>query len=93
MHFADHLVRDGVSGGEAAARALLAAVFEQLRYEPDFRYDEKIVVRVYANLRGFNSTYFGLGITGGGDAVTDFVTGFNKYNECCDFIDAGEGGR
>lgn len=64
-------------------------VFGLISAQKNFRYDERIVVKVYANLRGLGHTYVNQGILGRLEDLADFVTGFNKVNEGTDFIDAG----
>lgn len=51
---------------------------------PDFNYDHKIVIKVYANMRGLSKLYTQYGLD-----VSEFILGFNKSNPLCDFIDAG----
>lgn len=55
----------------------------------DFQYDEKIVVKVYASVKGMAKTYVDHGIIEQADDFAEFVTGFNKINPLCDYIDAG----
>jgi hypothetical protein len=78
-----------MSGGDEAAKLLRRAVFEYLRYDKDFKHDNKIVIRVYANLRGLSKTYVDMGILPNTNSFADFVVGFNKAHPLCDFVDAG----
>ena len=78
-----------MSGGDQAAKLLKQAVIDYLRYDEDFKYDHKIVIRVYANLRGLSKTYVDKGILPNTAAFHEFVLGFNKAHPLCDFIDAG----
>jgi hypothetical protein len=90
MQFLDELVKKGIPGGDEAAKLLRKAVFEYLRYnDADFKLDHKIVIRIYANLRGLSHTYAEKGILKNSSTFTDFVLGFNKAHPLCDFIDAG----
>ena len=87
--FLNELVKRGSSGGDEAAKLLRRAVFEYLRYDEDFKHDYKIVIRVYANIRGLSKTYADKGILPSPVAFQEFVLGFNKAHPLCDFIDAG----
>ena len=85
----DELVRQGVSGGEEAAKLLRRAVFDYLRYDEGFKHDRKIVIRVHANVRGLSKTYAEKSILSNTAAFSDFMLGFNKAHPLCDFIDTG----
>ena len=65
------------------------AVFEYLRYDQDYKRDHKILVRIYANMRGLSKTYAEKGILPNSIAFSDFVLGFNRAHPLCDFVDAG----
>lgn len=78
-----------MTGGDEAAKLLRRAVFEYLRYDKDFKHDNKIVIRVYANLRGLSKAYVDNGILPNTDFFAQFVVGFNKAHPLCDFVDAG----
>ncbi|KAK5957286.1 hypothetical protein OHC33_001658 [Knufia fluminis] len=89
IKFQNELVKGGVSGGDEAAKLLRQAVFDYLRYDENFKHDHKIVIRVYASLRGLSKTYAEKGILPNTAAFSEFVLGFNKAHPLCDFIDAG----
>lgn len=89
MNFLNELVKQGMTGGDEAAKLLRRAVFDYLRYDEDFKHDHKIVIRVYANLRGLSKTYADKGLLLNATAFADFVSGFNKAHALCDFVDAG----
>ncbi|EXJ70670.1 uncharacterized protein A1O5_05660 [Cladophialophora psammophila CBS 110553] len=89
MYFLNELVRKGMAGGDEAAKLLRRAVFEYLRYDNDIKHDDKIVIRVYANLRGLSKLYSDMSILHTITAFSQFVLGFNKAHPLCDFIDAG----
>ena len=78
-----------MAGGDDAAKRLQQAVLEYLRYDEDFEYNHKIVIRVYANLRGLSKTYADKRILPSMSAFSEFVLGFNKAHPLCDFVDAG----
>jgi hypothetical protein len=83
------MVKQGIAGGDEAAKLLKRAVFNYLRHDEDFKHDHRIVIRVYANLRGLSKTYADKGILPNTAAFFEFVLGFNKAHPLCDFIDAG----
>lgn len=85
----DELVKQGIEGGDQAAKRLRKAVFEYLRYDENFNHDHKIVIKVYANLRGLTKTYTTNSIVPHTAAFHEFLLGFNKAHPLCDFIDAG----
>lgn len=87
--FLNDLVKQGIQGGDEAAKRLRRSVFEYLRYDADFKHDQKIVIRVYANIRGLCKTYAIKGVLPNAAAFSDFVLGFNKAHPLCDFVDAG----
>lgn len=87
--FLNELVKQGGAGGDEAAKLLKRAVFDYLRYDEYFKHDHRIVIRVYANLRGLSKTYADKGILPNTAAFSDFVRGFNKAHPLFDFIDAG----
>ena len=64
-------------------------MFDYLRHDKDFKHDHRIVIRVYANLRGLSKTYADKGILPNTAAFSEFVLGFNKAHPLFDFIDAG----
>ena len=88
--FLNEFVTQELAGGDKAAKLLNQAVFEYLRYDEDFKHDSRIVIRVYANLRGLSKTYVDKGILPNTATFSEFVLGFNKAHPLCDFIDAGD---
>lgn len=87
--FQNELVKQGMAGGDEAAKLLRQAVFKYLDQNSDFKHDTKIVIRVYANLRGLSKTYVDLGILPHINSFAEFVVGFNKAHPLFDFVDAG----
>lgn len=83
------MVKKGIAGGDEAAKLLRRAVYEYLRHDDRFKLDHKIIIRVYANLRGLSQIYAEKGILPNTGAFADFLLGFNKAHPSCDFIDAG----
>lgn len=90
--FLDELVEGGLEGGQTAAGLLKQAVLEKLRSsDTDLPHHMKVVVRVYANLRGLAKAYVDTGVLGDRDDLEQFVRGFNMGDQLCDFVDAGNG--
>lgn len=55
--FKDDYVRDGLQGGERAARDLQQALMDYFNNKQYFRHDYKIVTKIYLNLTGLSRTY------------------------------------
>ncbi|KIW34987.1 uncharacterized protein PV07_01714 [Cladophialophora immunda] len=89
MYFLTELVKKGAVGGDEAAKLLRQAVFEYLRHDNNFKHDYKIVIRVYANLKGLSKFYSDMNILPSATSFNQFVLGFNKAHPLCDFMDAG----
>lgn len=87
--FLDDLVKQGITGGDEAAKLLRRAVFDHLRYDANFKLDHKIVVRVYANVRGLSKAYSDEGVLLNPNIFSDFALGFNQAHPLCELIDAG----
>ena len=66
---------------------------DELRYEPDFRHGETIIVRVHASVQGLATYYVNSGVLHHVDDFHKFVLGFNKINSNCDFVDFVEAGN
>ncbi|KPM40533.1 hypothetical protein AK830_g6009 [Neonectria ditissima] len=90
MPFQDDLVKQGMAGGKKAASLLRHSIKEEVvKLFPSGSHHLKIVVRVFANMRGLAKTWRDF-LT---EAVPldDFVRGFNMGDAMCDYIDAGNG--
>jgi hypothetical protein len=82
----------GLEGGKRAASILLQAVEEELiasLSEPALQL--KVVVRVYASLKGMTKTYKEMENMAGSPPFDEFVRGFNMGGLMCDYVDAGNG--
>ncbi|KAF2262215.1 hypothetical protein CC78DRAFT_323231 [Lojkania enalia] len=92
MGFTDDLVKAGEDGGRQAARQLIISTTEYLcnKY-PEVPVSAKIVIRVYANLKGLAKVYRDAQVLSSAVDFGSFVNGFNKENAICDFINAGDG--
>lgn len=89
IQFLDDFVKRGMSGGEEAGQALIRAVHNELKYDTNFKLDQKIIIKVYANVRGLSKIYTDKRIVTAPATFADFVVGFNKAHPLCDFVDAG----
>lgn len=80
-------------GGHAAAENLRRAVFDyMLGLGKGFGINDKILIRVYASLRGLQKAYQHVALPPSrlhSEAVSNFVLDFNKSDPLNDFIDAG----
>jgi hypothetical protein len=92
MNFLDDFVVKGDQGGGEAAQALKNAVLRHLDHIlPDRDPNTKVIVRVYANLKGLIRPYLDNDIIADPVILEAFVRGFNMYDPLFDFVDAGNG--
>ncbi|KAH7109286.1 C-x8-C-x5-C-x3-H type zinc finger protein-like protein [Dendryphion nanum] len=92
MLFKDVFVKQGDSGGREAAHMLKRAVTEYLKSELEsIDSNSKIIIRVYANIRGLSKAYKDFDILSTQFGMEEFVRGFNMADPLCDFVDAGSG--
>lgn len=92
MNFLDHFVGKGDQGGGDAAQSLRNAVLRHLdRILPGRDRNTKVIVRVYANLKGLIRPYRDNNIVADPSILEAFVRGFNMYDPLFDFVDAGNG--
>jgi len=89
MPFADDLVFRGTEGGEKAALLLREAVEEYWKKFEMYRPGDKIIIRVYANLRGLSRTYTAAKIMPADVSYLNFVSGFTHIHPLTDFVHAG----
>ena len=90
--FLDEWVADHEQGGKAAAFQLTKSIKEYYQARlPELRSDLKVVVHVYANLKGLGRTYSDAGLIQHPAEIMEFVRGFNMAHALDDFIDAGDG--
>jgi hypothetical protein len=81
-----------MDGGKRAVVLLKQAVEEELRTSiPSAAHHVKVVVRVYANIRGLANAYCEMEILPQPVLFEDFVRGFNMGDAMCDYVDAGNG--
>ncbi|KAF2464465.1 uncharacterized protein BDR25DRAFT_319202 [Lindgomyces ingoldianus] len=92
MTFIDELLRAGETGGRQAARLLKASIIEHLREKfPKVPASVKILIRVYANVKGLAKSYSEAKVISNPAEFDSFVNGFNKEDALCDFVNAGDG--
>lgn len=91
IQFKDDLVQQAENGGHEAARLFKSEVEEYLKNTLDLAHPPKILIRVYANMRGMAKAYKDAGVVLDLATVELFVRGFNMENPLCDFNDAGNG--
>lgn len=87
--FGDEYVKDGLQGGERAARDLQRALFEYFKDKQYFKHDYRIVTRIYVNLAGLSKTYSDAKTVSDLTTFPCFVQGFNKTYDLAKIIDAG----
>ena len=88
----DTLIADSEAGGKAAALRLRESIWNHLgKSFPEHPRDMKLVIHIYANLRGLSKAYCDSGILKERDELDRFVCGFNKEHPFCHIIDAGNG--
>ncbi|KAI9847009.1 MAG: hypothetical protein M1837_003365 [Sclerophora amabilis] len=92
MIFENSLLQSAERGGKDAAGLLQSAVKDYLHREfHDLPSDCKIVVRVYANVKGLAETCYKAGIVDKPSMVEEFARGFTRSRHLFDFIDVGSG--
>lgn len=91
MVFEDHFLRLGEEGGRQSATVLSSAVTQWSSNLADCPKDVKIVVRVYANLKGLAKVCHDSGIVDHPAKLEDFARGFTRGKTLCDFVDVGPG--
>lgn len=92
MLFDNDSMNGGERGGRKAAITLHHAVSEwAVRNVTECPRNVKIIVRVYANLRGLMEVCDKAGIVDSPGKVEDFARGFNSSMALCDFLDAPNG--
>lgn len=91
MIFNNELLQLGENGGRKAARQLKESVTRMLASHPYCPPESRIDVKVYASVKSLGRTLVSAGILSSQSVFEDFVTGFNRGDETCDFIDIGPG--
>ena len=89
--FLDQYVRAGEQGGKDAANKLATDLGEYVSENLPTVASPKIVVRIFANVKGLGNAYHQAGIIDKTSVMDDFVRGFNESGLLFDFIDVGQG--
>ncbi|KIW50044.1 hypothetical protein, variant [Exophiala xenobiotica] len=89
MPFLDEFLPRSIEGGEDAGKHLRSAVLDYYKTNAKFHADDRIIIRVYANVRGLGRTYKAAKIIPEESIFDQFITGFNKSHPLSDYIDAG----
>ncbi|KAK7894882.1 hypothetical protein LTR67_005621 [Exophiala xenobiotica] len=89
MPFLDEFLPRGIEGGEDAGKHLRSAVLDYYKTNARFHADDRVIIRVYANVRGLGRTYKAAKIIPEESVFDQFITGFNKSHPLSDYIDAG----
>jgi len=90
MIFEEELLCLGEEGGRQAAIKLSNEVAQWSRTIPECK-DAKVVVRIYANVKGLAKVCYDAKIVRHPDNVEDFARGFTRGRTLCDFVDVGPG--
>lgn len=88
--FLDQYVRAGEQGGKDAANKLATDLGAYVSENLPNVASPKLVVRIFANVKGLGNTYLQAGIIDKTSVMDDFVRGFNESGLLFDFIDVGQ---
>ena len=92
MIFHQNLLPKGEEGGKIAANAIKHAALDWARTNvPETPDEVKVIVRVYADVRGISNACTKAGIINHPSLLQDFVHGFTSCDPLFDFIDVGTG--
>jgi hypothetical protein len=90
MIFQHNFLKQGELGGKTAANTVNNAIFEWARNNiTEVPEETKVVVRVYANVKGIAEACAKAGIVEHPSRVEEFVRGFTSSNPLSDIIDVG----
>lgn len=91
MIFKDELLQQGEKGGKEAAGQLFSAINDFIKQNVPDLHAPKILVRIYANVRGLADVLHKTGIIERASLFEDFVRGLTGSKLLFDFIDVGTG--
>lgn len=92
MIFEDHLIKKGEAGGKESAAILWSSTRDYVHNViPDLSTDYKIVVRIYANLKGLGDVCHRAAILENPSTIENFARGFTGSKQLFDFVDVGIG--
>ena len=89
IQFEDSFVTRGTDGGIDAGRQLRAAIQDYHRSLPSHHPDERVVIYVFANLKGLGRASRQANIITDESIFSQFTTGFNASHYLTTFVDAG----
>lgn len=92
MIFNNLLLQDGEKGGRQAAWLLKDAIKKwALQHDPELPSDYRIVVRIYANIKGLADVLVRAGVIKHNSELEEFARGFTRSDTLFDFVDVGGG--
>jgi hypothetical protein len=83
------LVVRGVEGGLDAGRRLRNGIQEYIRTLPTYHADDRIVIHIYANMRGLSKACRQANIIREEERMSEFVAGLGASHPLTSFTDAG----
>ena len=89
-NFPDHLIRQGLKGGQQAAQHLESRTQNYLKGVHDGT-QLKIIVRIFMSLDNLSKVYRGIGVINDNNTMRQFMVGFVQTHGLFDVIDVGEG--
>ena len=89
MPFLDDFVSKGTDGGVVAGRRLRNAIEDYHRTTAFYHPNDRILVQVFANLRGLAKACSQANITRQESTVVDFAAGFGSSHPLTNFVDGG----
>jgi hypothetical protein len=87
--FSDEYIKKGAQGGKEAAELLSSAASEFVSQTLPHLNNPKIVVRIYANVRGTAEALCKIGVIDKLALFDDFIRSFNTTRILFEFVDAG----
>lgn len=92
MIFDDRLIKKGEAGGKESASSLWNHTRDYVHdVVPDLAAEYKIVVRIYANLKGLGDVCHRASILENPATIENFARGFTGSKQLFDFVDVGIG--
>ena len=87
--FSDDLIKKGAQGGREGAQLLSCAANEFVAQTLPHLNNPKVLVRIYANVRGTAEALCKTGVIDKPALFDDFIRAFNSSKVLFDFVDAG----
>jgi hypothetical protein len=87
--FSDDLIKKGAQGGREGAQLLSCAANEFVAQTLPHLNNPKVLVRIYANVRGTAEALCKTGVIDKPALFDDFIRSFNSSKVLFDFVDAG----